>query len=47
MQLKVMQEVITLTIFTIFTLLFFKTETLKVNYIIAIFMFDNGCIFYI
>lgn len=35
MQLKVMQEVITLTIFTIFTLLFFKTETLKVNHIIG------------
>ena len=35
MQLKVMQEVITLTIFTIFTVVFFKTETLKVNHFIG------------
>ena len=35
MQLKVMQEVITLTIFTIFTVAFFKTETLKVNHFIG------------
>ena len=32
MQLKVMQEVITLAIFTIFTVVFFKTETLKINH---------------
>ncbi|WP_297208419.1 DMT family protein [uncultured Brachyspira sp.] len=35
MQLKVMQEVIALTIFTIFTVVFFKTETLKVNHFIG------------
>ncbi len=35
MQLKVMQEVITLAIFTIFTVVFFKTETLKINHFIG------------
>ncbi|MEI0567337.1 DMT family protein [Brachyspira pulli] len=35
MQLKVMQEVITLTVFTIFTVVFFKTETLKINHFIG------------
>ena len=35
MQLKVMQEVITLTIFTIFTVVFFKTETLRLNHFIG------------
>ena len=35
MQLKVMQEVITLTIFTIFTVVFFKTETLRINHFIG------------
>lgn len=34
-QLKVIQEVITLTIFVVFSLLFFKTETLKLNHIIG------------
>jgi uncharacterized protein (DUF486 family) len=34
-QLKVIQEVITLTIFTIFTLLVFKSETLKWNHIVG------------
>lgn len=34
-QLKVLQEVITLTIFSIFTLVFFKTETLRMNHIIG------------
>jgi uncharacterized protein len=34
-QLKVIQEVITLTIFTVFTIVFFKTETLRVNHIIG------------
>jgi uncharacterized protein (DUF486 family) len=33
LQLKVMQEVITLSVFTIFTLLFFKEEVLKWNHI--------------
>lgn len=35
LQLKVIQEVITLVIFAVFTLLFFKTETFRVNHIIA------------
>ncbi len=34
-QLKVIQEVITLTIFTIFTLVFFKDETLKWNHLVG------------
>jgi len=34
-QLKVIQEVITLTIFTIFTLVVFKSETLKWNHIVG------------
>lgn len=35
MQLKVIQEVITLIIFTIFSLLFFKNETFKWNHVIG------------
>jgi uncharacterized protein len=34
-QLKLLQEVITLVVFAIFTLVFFKTETFKTNHIIA------------
>ncbi len=34
-QLKVLQEVITLIVFVVFTLLFFKTETLKWNHFAA------------
>ena len=34
-QLKVIQEVITLVVFTIFTLVFFKEETLRLNHIIG------------
>lgn len=34
-QLKVIQEVITLTIFTLFSVLFFKNETLRVNHLIG------------
>lgn len=34
-QLKVIQEVITLLVFTAFTLLVFKTETFKINHVIA------------
>jgi len=34
-QLKVIQEVITLLVFTGFTLIVFKTETFKVNHLIA------------
>lgn len=35
MQLKVMQEVITLTVFTLFTLVFFKNEPLQWNHAAA------------
>lgn len=34
-QLKVLQEVITLIVFLIFTLVFFKNETLKMNHVIG------------
>jgi uncharacterized protein (DUF486 family) len=34
-QLKVIQEVITLVVFAIFTLVVFKTETFKFNHIIS------------
>jgi uncharacterized protein (DUF486 family) len=34
-QLKVIQEVITLTVFVIFSLLFFKNETFRVNHLIG------------
>lgn len=35
MELKVLQEVITLIVFTIFTLLLFKTETFRWNHLIG------------
>ena len=34
-QLKVIQEVITLVVFTGFTIIFFKNETLRVNHLIG------------
>lgn len=34
-QLKVLQEVITLTVFTVFMMVFFKNETLRVNHLIG------------
>ncbi len=34
-QLKVIQEVITLVVFAVFTLIVFKTETFRMNHIIA------------
>jgi hypothetical protein len=34
-QLKVIQEVITLVVFAVFTLLVFKTETFRVNHLIS------------
>ena len=34
-QLKVIQEVITLTVFVIFTLLVFKTESFRMNHVIG------------
>ncbi|HLT54175.1 MAG TPA: DMT family protein [Flavobacteriaceae bacterium] len=35
LQLKVIQEVITLVVFALFTLVFFKNETFKTNHVIA------------
>ncbi|HEY0046562.1 MAG TPA: DMT family protein [Flavobacterium sp.] len=34
-QLKVLQEVITLVVFTIFTVLFFKNESFRTNHLIG------------
>jgi uncharacterized protein (DUF486 family) len=34
-QLKVIQEVITLTVFTVFSLVFFKNETFRMNHLIG------------
>jgi uncharacterized protein len=36
-QLKVIQEVVSLTVFVVFTLLVFKNETLKINHLIGFF----------
>ena len=35
MQLKVIQEVITLVVFVLFSMLFFRTETFRLNHLIA------------
>jgi len=45
LQLKVIQEVITLVVFAVFTLVFFKTETFRVNHIIA-FMLLIGAVYF-
>lgn len=45
-QLKVIQEVITLTIFTLFAVIFFKTETFKINHLIG-FIFLILAVFFI
>lgn len=45
MQLKIIQEVITLTIFVLFSTLAFKTETLKWNHLIA-FIFLIGAVYF-
>jgi len=36
-ELKVIQEVVTLFVFSIFTIIFFKTETLRLNHFIGFF----------
>lgn len=36
-ELKVIQEVITLTVFVVFSLVFFKNETFRVNHLIGFF----------
>lgn len=45
-ELKVIQEVITLTIFTVFTLLVFKNETLRWNHVVG-FIFLILAVFFI
>ena len=45
-QLKVIQEIITLVVFTIFTLLVFKNQTLKWNHIVA-FIFMILAVFFV
>jgi len=37
LELKVIQEVITLLVFIIFTVLFFKTESIRINHLIGFF----------
>ena len=44
-QLKVMQEVITLVIFILFTLVFFKTTTFKWNHFVS-FLFLIGAVYF-
>ncbi|WP_442845590.1 DMT family protein [Leeuwenhoekiella sp. H156] len=44
-QLKVIQEVITLVVFAVFTLLVFKTETFRLNHIIS-FLFLIGAVYF-
>jgi len=45
-ELKVIQEVITLVVFTVFTLLVFKTETFRLNHLIG-FVFLVLAVFFI
>lgn len=45
-ELKVIQEVITLVIFTLFSLIFFKTETFRLNHLIG-FVFLVLAVFFI
>ena len=44
-QLKVIQEIITLVVFSVFTLIAFKTETFRLNHIIA-FLFLVGAVYF-
>ena len=45
-ELKVMQEVISLTVFTLFTLIVFKNETLRWNHLVG-FLFLILAVFFI
>ena len=45
-QLKVLQEVITLIVFTLFSVIFFKSQPLKLNYLIG-FMFLILAVYFI
>ena len=44
-QLKLIQEVVSISIFVIFTLVFFKTETLKWNHLVG-FVFLIGAVYF-
>jgi len=44
-QLKLIQEVISISVFVIFTLIFFKTDTLKWNHLIG-FVFLIGAVYF-
>lgn len=44
-QLKLIQEVVSISVFVIFTLVFFKTETLKWNHLIG-FVFLIGAVYF-
>ncbi len=45
MQLKVIQEVITLVVFAVFTLIVFKTETFRLNHVISFIFLILGVYF--
>ena len=45
-QLKVIQEVITLVVFSVFTLIVFKTETFRLNHIISFIFLILAVYFY-
>jgi uncharacterized protein (DUF486 family) len=45
-ELKVLQEVITLTVFVIFSLVFFKNETFRLNHLIG-FILLTGAVYFI
>jgi len=45
-ELKVLQEVITLTVFVIFSLVFFKNETFRLNHLIG-FILMTGAVYFI
>jgi hypothetical protein len=44
-QLKLIQEVVSISVFVIFTLVFFKTETLKWNHLVG-FVFLIGAVYF-
>jgi uncharacterized protein len=44
-QLKLIQEVISISVFVVFTLIFFKTDELKLNHVIG-FIFLLGAVFF-
>ena len=44
-QLKTIQEIISITVFVVFTLVFFKTDSLKWNHLVG-FLFLLGSIFF-